>query len=117
MSISQDHVFETALSLPQPERANLAFQLLQSLDSPVEEFNLASVMDDVRRITNELFPGKCEFTNEFDPEYPQDCYVVVNVEARGEPKQIVDRSCQWSERLRQLSPNLFGKLRLSIVPR
>ena len=34
MSISQDQLIEGALSLPQPERADLAFQLLQSLTLP-----------------------------------------------------------------------------------
>jgi len=37
MSISQDQLFETALSMPQSDRADLAFQLLQSLDPPGEE--------------------------------------------------------------------------------
>lgn len=37
MSIPQDQLFETALSLPQSERADLAFQLLQSLHAPGEE--------------------------------------------------------------------------------
>lgn len=37
MSMSQDHLFETALSLPQAERADLAFQLLESLEPPGED--------------------------------------------------------------------------------
>lgn len=37
MSMSQDQLFESALSLPQAERADLAFQLLQSLAPPGEE--------------------------------------------------------------------------------
>jgi putative addiction module component (TIGR02574 family) len=37
MSTSQNQFFETALSLPQSERADLAFQLLQSLERPGEE--------------------------------------------------------------------------------
>jgi putative addiction module component (TIGR02574 family) len=37
MSMPQEQFFETALSLPQSERADLAFQLLQSLDHPGEE--------------------------------------------------------------------------------
>jgi hypothetical protein len=122
--MSQDNIFEIALSLPQPERADLASQLLRSLEREGadnhainEEFDLASVIRDVQEITQELFPGKCEFTHEFDPEYPDDRYVVVNVEAQGEPKELVDRSCQWDERIRQVPGYVFGKLRISIVPR
>jgi hypothetical protein len=116
MSNPSDSLFESALSLPQAERADLAFRLLQSVDAPSEGFDLSSVIDNVRKITQELFPGKCEFTHEFDPEYPDDRYVVVNVEARGEPKELVDRSCEWSERIRRLPGYVFGKLRLSIMP-
>jgi putative addiction module component (TIGR02574 family) len=39
MSITQAQVFESALSLPQPDRADLAFQLLQSLTPPGEEIS------------------------------------------------------------------------------
>jgi putative addiction module component (TIGR02574 family) len=37
MNMSQDQVFESALSLPQADRADLAFQLLQSLTPPGDE--------------------------------------------------------------------------------
>jgi hypothetical protein len=77
----------------------------------------ATLMVQVRRITQDLFPGMCEFTNEFDPENPDDRYVVVNVEATGDPKEIVDRSCAWHLRIRKLSTDLSDMLRLSIVPR
>ena len=39
MSMSQNQFFETALSLPQSERADLAFQLLQSLDQLGDEIS------------------------------------------------------------------------------
>jgi hypothetical protein len=80
-------------------------------------FDLASIMAEVREITQELFPGKCEFTNEYDPEYPDDRYVVVNVEATGDPKEIVDLCCEWHERIRRLWPHLWDTLRLLVVPR
>jgi hypothetical protein len=74
------------------------------------------ILDQVRAITQEIFPGKCEFTSEFDPEYPEDRYVVANVEATGDPKSIVDRCSQWHERVQELSSELFRNLRLSVVP-
>lgn len=117
MSMSQDHIFEAALSLPLSEREDLAMRLLRTVDAPGEEFDLLSVIDDVRRITQELFPGKCEFTHECDPEYPDDRYVVVNVEAKGEPKELLDRGDEWHERIRQMPGYVFGQLCLSIVPR
>jgi hypothetical protein len=39
MSMSQDQVFESALSLPQPARADLAFELLQTLAPPGEDIS------------------------------------------------------------------------------
>jgi hypothetical protein len=79
--------------------------------------DLASAMADVRQITQEIFLAPCEFTSEFDPEYPEEQYVVVNVEATGDPKEIVDRSSQWHSRIRQLSADLAADLRLFVVPR
>jgi putative addiction module component (TIGR02574 family) len=42
MTMPQDQLFEFALSLPQSERADLAFQLLQSLDPEGEEVTSAA---------------------------------------------------------------------------
>jgi putative addiction module component (TIGR02574 family) len=39
MSTPQDQLFDSALSLPQAERAELAFQLLQSLTPPGKEID------------------------------------------------------------------------------
>jgi hypothetical protein len=74
------------------------------------------LLDRVREITQDIFPGKCEFTREFDPEYPEDQYVVAIVEATGAIKEIVDRECVWHERMQELSSDLFRNLRLSVVP-
>ncbi len=74
------------------------------------------LLDQVREITQEIFPGKWEFTSEFDPEYPEDRYVVVHVEATGDPRDIVDRCSQWHKRIQELSSDLFRNLRLSVVP-
>jgi putative addiction module component (TIGR02574 family) len=39
MSVPQNHLFESALSLPQEERADLAFQLLQTLVPAADEIS------------------------------------------------------------------------------
>jgi hypothetical protein len=81
-----------------------------------ETADLSSRMADVREVTQRLFPGKCEFTSEFDPEYPDDRYVVVNVESSGNSQDIVDRTCEWHAQVRRLTGEPQGKLRLSVVP-
>jgi hypothetical protein len=78
---------------------------------------LSAFMSDVKQITQELFPGPCSCSDESDPEYPNDTYVVVSVESTGDMRDIVRRRCAWHERIRTLSPDLFGKVRLSIIPR
>jgi hypothetical protein len=82
-----------------------------------EAFDLAAIMPQVRAITQDLFPGPCEFTHEFDPEYPEDRYVVVKAEATGDIKEIVDREELWHKRVRQLWPDLWDTLCLFVVPR
>ena len=78
--------------------------------------NLTPWMSAVNRITEELFPGPFSCQDEFDPEYPDETYVVVNVEATGELREVVRRQRKWHDRIRALSPELFGKLLLSISP-
>jgi hypothetical protein len=80
-------------------------------------FDLAGIADKIREITQELFPGPCKLTHKFDPEYPEDGYVVVKAEATGDIKEIVDREEVWDRRVRQLWPDLWDTLRLLVVPR
>jgi len=52
MSTSERQLFETALSLPRSERADLAFQLLQSLIPPGEEISNAELTAEIHtRVT------------------------------------------------------------------
>ncbi len=78
---------------------------------------LSAWMSDVKQITEELFPGHFSCNDEFDPEYPDDTYVVISVQSTGDIQDVVRRQCDWHERIRALAPDLFGKLRLSISPR
>jgi putative addiction module component (TIGR02574 family) len=41
MSVPENQLFESALSLPQADRADLAFQLLQTLTPPGDELSTA----------------------------------------------------------------------------
>jgi hypothetical protein len=89
---------------------------LGSNGTVVPTADLADVLAQVRQITQEIFPGACTFTSECDPEHPDDRYVVVNVEATGDPKEIVDRGCVWDQRIRQLRLDLWDTLRLVVLP-
>ena len=78
--------------------------------------SLTTWMCGVQQITEELFPCPFSFGEEFDPEYPDDTYVVIDVEATGDMRDVIRRQREWHERIRALSPELSGKLRLSISP-
>jgi putative addiction module component (TIGR02574 family) len=49
MSASPNPLFDSALSLPQAERADLAFQLLQSLVPPGDEISEAELAAELQR--------------------------------------------------------------------
>jgi len=57
---SQGHFFETALSLPQSERADLAFQLLQSLELPGDEIDSAEFGEMLRGRVESYRRGEIE---------------------------------------------------------
>jgi hypothetical protein len=78
--------------------------------------SLPVLLPEVKRITEELFPGSFSWSDEFDPEYPEDAYVVIHVESTGDMQDVVRRRSEWHERIRTLDPGLFGKLRLAISP-
>lgn len=84
---------------------------------PADRFDFTKLRAKVSEITHDIFPGKCEFTVECDPEYPDDTYIVVNVEATGDPKEIILLSERWHARVQELSDECFDNIRLSIVPR
>lgn len=58
MSMSQDPIFESALALPQSERADLAFLLLESLDPPGKELSANEFGDELRRRVAEHRSGR-----------------------------------------------------------
>ncbi len=72
------------------------------------------VISQVVDLCRDLFPGTVTWEVDFEPEDPRHRFVVFTVSANGAPKAIVDRRCQWHERLREISPQF--DCRLSIEP-
>lgn len=70
-----------------------------------------------RRITEELFPGEITIETDFDPEYPSEEFVVFNVRATGETKELLDRQCEWHRRIAAIVPADGESFRISIDPR
>lgn len=77
------------------------------------------VLQSVIEATRQLFPGlvKVETSHDrHDPEYPYDVFTVLIVEPTGEIDQIVDRECEWIQRVANIVPGL-GSFRLAIHPK
>ena len=60
MSTDSHDLIESALSLPQPQRADLALQLLQSLDQPGEEVSAEEFGQELRERVKEYRAGEVE---------------------------------------------------------
>ena len=69
-----------------------------------------------RRITEELFPGEIRIERDYDPEYPAHRFIVFNVRATGETKELLDRQCEWHRRLAAIVPNDGESITISIYP-
>jgi hypothetical protein len=53
-------------------------------------------------MTAELFPGPIRIESDVDPEFPEVKRLVVEVEGRGELRELVQRELQWHDRMWEL---------------
>ena len=67
--------------------------------------DLSSLMADVVRVTQELFPGDVSVQVMNDPEYPHDGFTVIEARASGTIEEVVDRRAEWHKRVTRLSPH------------
>lgn len=90
---------------------------LEKTDTPSSNcFDIAPILPELMNITQEIFPGEARVNLESDPEFPEETYFVVDVQASGTSEEILNRRGKWHERVRQVSPDCFGNVRLSITP-
>ena len=75
--------------------------------------DVSSLLADVTRVTQELFPGYVSVHVMSDPEYPQDRFTVIEAQASGNVLDVVDRRAEWHRRVARLSPSCAA-LRLTL---
>jgi hypothetical protein len=75
--------------------------------------DLSTLMAEVMRVTQELFPGHVTVQVMTDPEYPQDRFTVIEAQASGDIADVVDRRAEWHRRVARLSPSCSA-LRLTL---
>lgn len=85
-------------------------------EQAVNESGSSADWSEVLRLTEQMFPGAVSVERMSDPESPRESWVVLTVEATGEPQEIVRRQCEWHERVAREFPGQFPGLRLSICP-
>ena len=71
---------------------------------------------EVVAITQHLFDCAPVFEVLSDPEDPESKFVVVTVECQGEPSELLAKRIEWHSRMRSVSAERFGNLRLTIIP-
>lgn len=64
----------------------------------------AELLAKIADITQLLFPGEVSWEEEYDPDAPEHHFVVFTACATGEPRDVVDRRCEWHVRVEELSP-------------
>ena len=74
-----------------------------------------NLVQDVIEITREIFPGSVAVESSHDPEYPHDEFTVLTVQSSGDADQLVERECQWIQRVAAVVPGL-ATFRLAIHP-
>ena len=82
----------------------------QRIEMPVD---LSSLMVDVVRITQEIFPGQVSVCVMADPEYPRERFTAIEAQTSGEVVDVVDRRAEWHKRMERLSP-ACAALRLTL---
>ena len=53
-------------------------------------------------MTQGLFPGPIQIERDFDPQFPEDQWFVVDAEARGEVREMIDRELLWHDKVREI---------------
>ncbi len=88
---------------------------LPSFSPPDTQHSLpAGVLERIKKLTGEFFPGPVSFAEEHDPSEPANHYVVFTVSAAGPWKGVRDKVIQWHRRVAELCPNPSNYFRLDV---
>lgn len=82
-----------------------------------EEHGIGEQLDAVLELTQQMFPGPMTAQIVADPECPHDRSIVLDVEATGEFRDIIQRECEWHRELQRIIPGHLEAVALSIMPR
>jgi hypothetical protein len=98
----------------QSPKQNQADALISILECRSEFADIVPKIPDLHTIACELFPGAIEVEIESDPEISGCDYLIFNVIASGDTKEISARRREWHLRSAILLNGAASKVRLSI---
>jgi hypothetical protein len=85
-------------------------------ENPLSLGASATVIQQIEALTRLLFPGPVTYEYSFNPEDPDDEYVIFDVVAKGEFKDYRDTVFQWHDEIRKIAPGSGGEFSLSVTP-
>jgi len=93
-------------------------ELARGLESPATPKPAPALHDRLVAMTTILFPCRVRIESEVDPEFPEDRRFVVEVEAEGEFRDIIERELQWHDRLWEIVGKSAGmQFSLCVFPK
>ena len=111
--------------IQQELRANAMESLVSMLQKKIEQLELKIESDkseldprieDVVRITAEMFGSDPIVEVDSDPEEPEFPFVVFNVKYSGNSQEVLDMRKKWHRKVRNLQPG-SSSIRLSVTPK
>lgn len=85
-------------------------------ENPLSLSASATAIQQIEAMTRSLFPGPVSYEYSFNPEDPDDEYVIFDVVAKGEFKDYRDTVFQWHDEVRKIVPGSGGEFSLSVTP-
>lgn len=72
---------------------------------------------EILQVTKDIFGGLVEVENGFDPDFPDEQWLVIIVENEGTTREILDREMDWHQRVLKVNPDYTSHVRLCIFPK
>jgi hypothetical protein len=88
------------------------------LHSPQEPKAAPALQERLVAMTVALFPGPVRMETEIDPDFPEDRRFIVEVQAEGEFRDILNRELKWHDKLWELVGKSAGmQFSLCVFPK
>jgi len=127
MSISIPAVSDSGIAVPNAgELAELGHAVadmkrqVAALEARVQaacpSLGTAPLLDEIKAMTTGMYPSPSVIRKDFDSDYPDESWFVVEVQDRGEFREMLDRELLWHDKLRAMIGDDTSSFRLCVFP-